>query len=67
MTGEQKRALIREFTNFTPPAEFAGGCHKSAAIPGFCAHFRFDGKLGRIEQGCRSLSSCEGFNYKFNV
>jgi hypothetical protein len=67
VTAEQKQAIIREFANFTPPANFAGGCQRSSKVLGFCAHFRFDGKLGRIEQGCRSLSSCEGFNYKFNV
>ncbi len=66
MTRTERLAVRDEFKNFQPPENFAGGCKKSDTIPGMCARLDWQGRIGKLDEGCPHLDQCKGYNYKFN-
>jgi len=65
---ERKLNQIKEeFTGFTPPKGFAGGCQKSF-INGFCVHLSPVGIVGKIEENCDHYDTCrKGYKFRYNA
>ena len=65
MTSSQRKFVIEEAKEFLVPDSFSGGC-KQSSIPDVCVHFKPNGSIGKIEEGCPHWNICKGKNFKYN-
>ena len=65
MTKTVRDLARKEAGEFQPPDGFAGGCKRSS-FKAVCVHFKPDGSIGKIEEGCPLQSICGGERFKYN-